>query len=280
MRETWDGVWAGVFMPTFIAIFVVAGYDIHNGWAPLPTWVWPIGVVLFVLGGGLFLRAMAENPFFEKTVRIQSERGHHVIDTGPYRKVRHPGYVGLFAWILSIPLLKQKLRPADLGAGLICYSGVLVIATRGDLLSFRFSDPLGVGLALGSTVIWALYWIYNTRDQLDPVLRLFLNFFFSMPFVLAACVLFSDLSVADSRGYLGAAYVGFFEIGLAFVLWLSALRLTASTARVANLIFLSPFLSLLFIHYLVGEEILPSTLVGLALIMGGLLVQRLAPSRR
>ena len=177
--------------------------------------------------------------------------------------------------ILSIPLLKQKLRPADLAAGLICYSGVLVIATRGDLLSFRFSDPLGVGLALGSTVIWALYWIYNTRDKLDPVLRLFLNFLFSMPFVLAACLLFSEISVTDSRGYLGAAYVGLFEMGLTFVLWLSALRLSASTARIANLIFLSPFLSLLFIHLFVGEEIVPSTLVGLALIMGGLLVQRL-----
>ena len=103
--ETWDWVWAGVFMPTLIAIFVVAGYDIQNGWAPLPPWVWPTGVVLFVLGGGLFHRAMAENPFFEKTVRIQSERGHHVIDTGPYRKVRHPGYVGMFAWILAGPLL-------------------------------------------------------------------------------------------------------------------------------------------------------------------------------
>jgi len=177
--------------------------------------------------------------------------------------------------ILSIPLLKQKLRPADLAAGLICYSGVLVIATRGDLLSFRFSDPLGVGLALGSTVIWALYWIYNTRDKLDPVLRLFLNFLFSMPFVLAACLLFSEISVTDSRGYLGAAYVGLFEMGLTFVLWLSALRLSASTARIANLIFLSPFLSLLFIHLFVGEQIVPSTLVGLALIMGGLLVQRL-----
>ena len=177
--------------------------------------------------------------------------------------------------ILSIPLLKQKLRPADLAAGLICYSGVLVIATRGDLLSFRFSDPLGVGLALGSTVIWALYWIYNTRDKLDPVLRLFLNFLFSMPFVLAACLLFSEISVTDSRGYLGAAYVGLFEMGLTFVLWLSALRLSASTTRIANLIFLSPFLALLFIHLFVGEEIVPSTLVGLALIMGGLLVQRL-----
>ena len=177
--------------------------------------------------------------------------------------------------ILSIPLLKQKLRPADLAAGLICYSGVFVIATRGDLLSFRFSDPVGVGLALGSTVIWALYWIYNTRDKLDPVLRLFLNFLFSLPFVLVACLLFSEISVTDSRGLLGAAYVGLFEMGLTFVLWLSALRLSASTARVANLIFLSPFLSLLLIHFFVGEEILPSTVVGLALIMGGLLVQRL-----
>jgi drug/metabolite transporter (DMT)-like permease len=64
-------------------------------------------------------------------------------------------------------------------------------------------------------------------------------------------------------------------MGLTFVLWLSALRLSASTARIANLIFLSPFLSLLFIHLFVGEQIVPSTLVGLALIMGGLLVQRL-----
>ena len=103
--EAWDWVLRAVFGPVFIAILVVAGYDIHNGWAPLPPWVWPIGVVLFVLGNGLFLRAMAENPFFESTVRIQSERGHYVIDSGPYRAVRHPGYVGGVAGILSFPLL-------------------------------------------------------------------------------------------------------------------------------------------------------------------------------
>jgi protein-S-isoprenylcysteine O-methyltransferase Ste14 len=103
--ETWDWVWEGLFSPVLVSILVVAGLDIRSGWAPLPLWVWPIGLVLFVLGGGLFLRAMAENPFFEKTVRIQSERGHHVIDTGPYRTVRHPGYVGMFAFILSFPLL-------------------------------------------------------------------------------------------------------------------------------------------------------------------------------
>ena len=103
--ETWDKVWIGVFAPMFLAIYVVAGLDARFGWAPLPLWVWAIGFALFVPGGLLVLRAMGENPFFEKTVRIQSERGHHVIDTGPYGTVRHPGYVGLFGWILSTPLL-------------------------------------------------------------------------------------------------------------------------------------------------------------------------------
>ena len=103
--ETWDWVWFGVFNSMVYAIFVVAWLDVRSGWAPLPLWVWPIGAVLFVLGGGLFTRAMGENPFFEKTVRIQTERGHHVIDSGPYRIVRHPGYVGPVGWLLATPLL-------------------------------------------------------------------------------------------------------------------------------------------------------------------------------
>ncbi len=103
--ETWDWVWFAVFLPAYVAILLVAYFDIRSGWAPMPQSVRPVGLVLFVLGGGLFLRAMAENPFFEKTVRIQSERGHRVIDTGPYRAVRHPGCVGMVAWLLSFPLL-------------------------------------------------------------------------------------------------------------------------------------------------------------------------------
>ncbi len=103
--ETWDWVFLVFINAALISIMVVAWLDIRSGWAPLPLWVWPIGLVLFVLGGGLFLRAMAESPFFEKTVRIQTERGHYVVDTGPYRIVRHPGYVGMFAWILAFPLL-------------------------------------------------------------------------------------------------------------------------------------------------------------------------------
>ncbi len=176
--------------------------------------------------------------------------------------------------LLSVPLLGQRLRVRDLLAGLVSYAGVWVISTRGNVFSPHFSDPLGVGLALGSTVIWALYWLLNTRDDRDAVAGLFLNFVLSLPFTVLACALLSDVRLPSLPGLLGAFYVGAFEMGVTFVCWLTALRLSEQTARVGYLIFLSPFLSLVFIRLVVGERILPSTLVGLTLIIAGLLMQQ------
>jgi drug/metabolite transporter (DMT)-like permease len=182
-----------------------------------------------------------------------------------------------FTWALtlswlSVPLLGQKLRWQDAAAGVVCYAGVVVISTGGDLGSWRFADPLGVGLALGSTLIWALYWIGNTRSDMDPVAGLFTGFLFALPFVTAANWMFSDFTFGG-YGWLGGAYVGALEMGFTFVLWLTAMRLTDSTARIANLIFLAPFLSLVFINFVLGEKVVPATLVGLVLIVGGLLFQ-------
>ena len=181
---------------------------------------------------------------------------------------------------LSVPLLGQRLAFRDVLAGLVSYGGVVVISIRGDVSGLRFSDPLGVALALGSTVIWALYWIYNTKDKRDPVAGLWLNFVFGFPFVLAACWLFSDLRVASLPGLFGAAYVGMFEMGITFVCWLMALRLAANTAQVGTLIFISPFLSLVFINLLVGEVIRVATMAGLGLIVAGLVVQHTARLQR
>ncbi len=181
---------------------------------------------------------------------------------------------------LSIPLLGQRIGRRDLAAGLVCYAGVLVISTRGEVWTLRFSDPLGVALALGSTVVWAFYWIYNTRDQRDPVVRLFLNFALSLPLVLGCVLLMGQWRAPAWPGLLGAAYIGLFEMGITYVLWQWALRYAENTAKVGNLIFISPFCSLVLIHFALGESIRWATLAGLVLIVAGLLYQqRGAPAR-
>jgi len=176
--------------------------------------------------------------------------------------------------LLSIPLLKQKIRPASLGALFVSFSGVYVIATRGDVLSIHFTQPLGVSLALGSSIIWSLYWILNLRDPRDGLVKLFFGFVFGSLYT-GIYVVARGLTVPLSWPYtLGAVYTGFFEMGFTFALWLSALSLSATTARIANLIFLAPFVSLILLHFVVGETIFPSSIVGLALIVAGILMQR------
>ena len=178
--------------------------------------------------------------------------------------------------LLSVPMLKHTLRMNDSLAALVCYLGVLVIATHGELLQLHFSNLPGVGYALASTLLWAGYWLLNAQDEREPVIGLCLNFLLSLPLTLLWCALTGELQVPAWQGLLGAAYVGALEMGFTFVLWLTAMKLTESTARIANLIFLSPLLSLGLIHFIVGEPIRSSTLLGLFLILGGLLLQKLA----
>lgn len=176
--------------------------------------------------------------------------------------------------LLSVPLLGQRIGRREILGGVLGYAGVWVISTRGDLLSLHFAEPLGVGLALGSAFVWAFYWIGNTRDDRDPVAGLFLSFLFSLPFVLAAHLALSGWRAPTAAGLLSTAYVGVVEMGVTFVLWLTALKLSENTAKVGNLIFVAPFLSLVFIRFVLGEPIMPSTYVGLVLIVGGFLCQR------
>ena len=224
--------------------------------------------------GGRALRRAAAlgllNPFLYYVVLFQA---YHRLPAQEAQPLNYTWAITLS--LLSVPLLGQRLSRWDLVALVVSYAGVVVLATRGDLTGLRFSDPVGVALALGSTVLWSLYWIENTRDRGDPVVALWLHFVFGFGYTLALCALAGELAVPSLAGVAGAAYVGFFEMGLTFALWLAALRHAESAARVSSLIFLSPFLSLLLIHHLVGEAIRSATWVGLALIVAGLALQRI-----
>jgi protein-S-isoprenylcysteine O-methyltransferase Ste14 len=105
--QGWDRRLLGLFFLVSVVTFVVAGLDSGRfGWTGgVPMAVTVIGAVLMLLGQILFAVAKRENAFFSSTVRIQTERGHRVCDTGPYRVVRHPGYLGMLLSLLAFPLV-------------------------------------------------------------------------------------------------------------------------------------------------------------------------------
>ena len=105
--KTWDHVLMAVFVTALFALFFVAvdEFDTHAGEQGLSGMAWLTGLALYVSGWTLFTEASLVNPFFEKTVRIQTDQGHHVIDRGPYACIRHPGYVGFIATFLATPPL-------------------------------------------------------------------------------------------------------------------------------------------------------------------------------
>ena len=183
---------------------------------------------------------------------------------------------GITLALLAAPLLRQRLSSGALRAACISYSGIVVIATRGAPLSLDFAQPLGVGLALLSTLLWSLYWVINTRLSLDPEVNLFLNFSGALPLLLALLWLSDTPFPTVWQGWAGGLYVGLFEMGIAFVLWMGAMKATTSTLRISSLIFLSPPLSLILIWMIAGEPVKAYTLIGLILILFGLWLQRRA----
>ena len=179
--------------------------------------------------------------------------------------------------LLSVPILKHRITRFDCMATVVCYSGVVVICFSGGQFPAGELSTMGIFLALGSTIIWAFYWLLKTKDDIDPISGLFISFLFSLPFVATACWLWSDPSSIGMAGILSGVYVGLFEMGITYILWLAALRSSETAAKISTLIFLSPFLSLIFISRILGEAIAVTTIVGLVLIVAGLLVQHFRP---
>ncbi|ELP5902870.1 DMT family transporter [Vibrio vulnificus] len=191
-----------------------------------------------------------------------------------------------YSWAITLTLmaavfLGQKIRKQDWVACVFSYVGVIVIATKGDLLGLSFESPVGVALALTSTLLWAGYWILNTKNQADPIVGVLLGFLVAIPFAIALTVIEGQSwGQISTQGWLAVTYVGLFEMGVTFVLWLSALKLTNNTARISNLIFASPFISLMLLSSIIGEEIPPTTLIGLMLIIAGLVIQQIKWGKR
>lgn len=184
-----------------------------------------------------------------------------------------------FTWplvlvILSATINKTKLKLISIFALVLSFIGVTFIASEGAWITLEIRSPDGVGLALSSSFIWALYWIFNARDGRSPEVKLFLNFLFATIFAGIIYVYYPEKTHVNLYGIFGSIYVGIFEMGLTFVFWLKAVEYAEDTAKTGNLIYLTPFFSLLVISLVLKEQIYVTSIAGLAIIVAGILLQQ------
>ncbi|MCK5537805.1 MAG: EamA family transporter [Bacteroidales bacterium] len=182
--------------------------------------------------------------------------------------------------LLAAPILGQKLHLKSIIALLISFSGVVIISTQGNLQSIKINEPFGVILASGSSIIWALFWLFNVRDKRNDMVKLFYNFVFGFIYTSIYIIYTKDFNFEHWQGLSASVYVGLFEMGITFALWLTAMQLTSSTDKISNLVFLAPFVSLIFIHFILGEQIYYTTFIGITIILLGIGIQQYKKSTK
>ncbi|MGJ7459969.1 DMT family transporter [Halomonas sp. MA07-2] len=265
---------------------VATAFKVALGFMSPLELMWLASLVSWALIGALVVRQGLPGQALRRGWRTAAWAGlmnpvaYYLMLFGAYDRL--PGQEAMalnYTWalamaFLAVPILGQRLTRIDVLAGLVAYAGVWVIATRGAVFDVAFADPLGVVMALASTLIWALHWLLNARDHRPPLVAQWQNFSIGLPVLTVLLLAGPGLQWHGWAGLGAGVYVGLFEMGIAFVLWQLAVHKVSRTAKVSNLIFLSPPVSLLLLFLVVGEPILASTLIGLVLILGGLALQQ------
>jgi drug/metabolite transporter (DMT)-like permease len=176
--------------------------------------------------------------------------------------------------LLSVPLLGQKIGLKHFLAMGVSFAGIVVLSSQGGLSGFRQTNLFGVFLATGSSILWALYWILNVKDHRSEAVKLFMSFIFGFVYLLIYVAIFSDFSFPVGNSLWAAIYIGLFEAGITYLLWMKAMQMSQNNARTGSLTFLSPFISLIFISIILEEKIYITTPLGLILIITGIIWQR------
>lgn len=177
----------------------------------------------------------------------------------------------IFLLVLLALFAKQRI-PAKKYVGMfISLGGLVLISAGGGQMGNLEISPFGLFLGLMSAVLWATYWMVNNKNshKADATIACFMSFLFGSVY-LAIGALFVGVNLHTLLGILSGMYVGAFEMGIPFICFGLAMRTTSNPALVNQLCYLSPFLSLFFVSTILGEQIVPTTYIGLSLIVAGI----------
>lgn len=173
--------------------------------------------------------------------------------------------------ILLAVFAKQRIPKLKYIGMAFSLLGVVFISLGSGSMSGDLLPVSGLLLALLSAVLWATYWIINNMNKdVNSNVALFLSFLFGFIY-LAIGTIFVDVNLYSLHGFLSSIYIGAFEMGVPFVFFALAIRKTNNPALVNQMCYLSPFMSLFFIHIFLGEQIYITTYIGLILIVFGII---------
>ena len=176
--------------------------------------------------------------------------------------------------LISIPLLGQKIKIKSILALFISFGGIILVSSQGGGADFEKEQIPFMIIAVSTSVIWSFYWILNVRDKRNESVKLFMNFFFASIYLLLFLLISGKSFPLTPREYLLDIYIGLFEMGLAFLFWMKALQFSKTTDKISDLVFIFPFISLIFIHYILDEFIHLTTFYGLILVVAGIFIQK------
>lgn len=174
--------------------------------------------------------------------------------------------------VFATLILKEKLTWRK-ALGILCsFIGVVIVVTKGDFSNMQFGNILGILSAVAGAIVYGLFSVLGKKQNYDKSTSMMFYYGFSFIYAFIAVTVFSEIPSLSMYQLGGVMWLGIFTSGLAFVFWFLALKY-GDTAKMSNMIFLTPFLSLVYIYFLVGEKILISSVVGLVVIVAGILIQ-------
>jgi drug/metabolite transporter (DMT)-like permease len=185
-----------------------------------------------------------------------------------------------YTWPVVLLLILSAIQKKRISAlqfvGLgISLTGLIIISLASSGHSISAIPILGIMIAFLSAFLWAIYWILNSHNtRIDSILLYMMSFFFGT-FYLVLITLFFPNQVSTSQGILSSIYIGLFEMSIPFIFFGMALRKTKNPVLINQLCYLSPFMSLIIIHFTLNEDIRFYTWLGLILIVAGIVLSQL-----
>jgi len=173
--------------------------------------------------------------------------------------------------LLGFFILKEQPTLKKLIAIVISFFGILVIVTNGHLINLNFSNLKGDLMALFYAFVFALFSVLGKKFKYDQTFSAMIFFLSALIFMVPTTLVLSNIKLPTLGVWFWLFLNGFFINGITYIFWFKALK--APTHIVSNLLYLTPFLSLIYIHFFLGDKILLSSFVGLVIIASGIIIQ-------